>query len=93
MTKSEREAALDSGVLHMKLDSDLGWIVNQGINTSNKNTQPFYPDGSSFEISVSRIAFQLDKEIQSGGKAFIGGNLGTVTEADVIEFGNRIFEY
>lgn len=86
LTKAERESALDSGVLHMKNDPDLGWIVNQAVNTSSQNTQPFFPDGSSYQISISRIAFQLDKEIQSGGKAFIGGNLGTVTESDVINF-------
>ena len=63
LTEKQREKALQKGVLHNRLVSDLGSVVNQGINTLQKNTQLFNPDGTSYEISIMRISSFLNKEL------------------------------
>ena len=85
--QKEREKALQGGVLHNRFVPGIGNVVNQGINSLQRNTQLINPDGTSFEISVMRIAAQLNKElILNMRPLFIGNNIGTITPADVKSF-------
>lgn len=85
--QKEREKALQAGVVHNRFVPGIGNVVNQGINSLQRNTQLINPDGTSFEISVMRIAAQLNKElILNMRPLFIGNNIGTITPADVKTF-------
>jgi hypothetical protein len=83
----ERERALQAGVIHNRLVPGIGNVVNQGINTLQRNTQLINPDGTSFEISIMRIAAQLNKElILNMRPLFVGNNVGSASPADVKSF-------
>jgi hypothetical protein len=83
----EREKALQAGVLHNRFVPGIGNVVNQGINTLQNNTQLINPDGTSFEISVMRIAAQLNKEMVLNLRPlFVGNNIGSASPADVKVF-------
>ena len=87
LTKNERIQALQAGVLHFKKVDSLGWVINQSINTLQNNTIQILPNGSSFEISIMRIAAQLNKELQSNvNKIFIGGNANLSSPVEVKSF-------
>lgn len=84
LSDRQREKALQKGVLHNKKVSDLGQVVNQGINTLQRNTQLFNPDGTSYEISIMRIGSMLNKElVRRLRPLFIGSNSGKATPEDV----------
>lgn len=84
MKKSERELALLSGVLHNKFVPDLGWVINQGVNTLQKNSSLVDVNGKSPEIQVMRIIHQINKELViNGTPRFVGGNLNTSSAEDV----------
>lgn len=83
----ERERALQAGVVHNRLVPGIGNVVNQGINSLQRNTQLINPDGTSFEISIMRIAAQLNKElILNMRPLFVGNNVGSASPADVKSF-------
>jgi hypothetical protein len=64
MTESERVRALDAGVLHTKFEPSFGeFIINQAISSIQDNRFMVNSDGTSYEISVKRIAAQLNKEL------------------------------
>lgn len=87
LTKTQRETALQAGVLHNRFVPFLGYVVNQSINTLQKNTQMINPDGTSAEISIMRIAEQLNKELVLNMRPiFVGQNLNTASPADVKAF-------
>jgi len=87
MTESERVDAIDSGVLHVRTVPQLGFVVNQSINTLQLNDFLINPDGSSPEISVERIEAQLNREISANSRVlFVGQNLFTLTASDLISF-------
>lgn len=87
LTKQEREIALQAGVLHNRYVPNLGYVINQAINTLQKNTQMINPDGSSSEISVMRIAEQINKELVLNMRpVFIGQNINTASPADIKAF-------
>lgn len=87
LTKDQRELALRSGVLHTRYLGQLGWVINQSINTLQKNDYLVYPDGASPEISVMRIIHQINKTLQiNATPMFIGGNINTVSPADIKAF-------
>jgi hypothetical protein len=87
LTKAERETALQAGVLHNRFVPQLGYVVNQGINSLQRNTMMVNPDGSSAEISIMRIAEQLNKELVLNMRPiFVGQNLNTASPADVKAF-------
>lgn len=87
LTQSEREIALQAGVLHNRFVPQLGYVINQSINTVQFNTQQILPNGFSHEISIMRIAEQLNKELTLNMRPiFIGGNLNTSSPADVKAF-------
>ena len=83
----ERERALQAGVIHNRFVPGIGNVINQAINTLQRNTQLINPDGTSFEISIMRIAAQLNKElILNMRPLFVGNNVGSATPADVKTF-------
>lgn len=87
MTKNERVLALEAGVLHMKKNRTLGWVINQGVNSLQTNDYMINNDGSSPEISIVRIKTQLNREIaQAAEVQFIGGNLFTASKTIIEEF-------
>lgn len=83
----ERERALQAGVIHNRLVPGIGNVVNQAINTLQRNTQLINPDGTSFEISVMRIAAQLNKELVLNIRPlFVGNSAGSASPADIKSF-------
>lgn len=83
----EREKALQAGVVHNRFVPGIGNVVNQAINTLQRNTQLINPDGTSFEISIMRIGAQLNKELTLNMRPlFVGNNRGVITAADVKSF-------
>lgn len=85
--KKDREKALQGGVLHNRFVPGIGNVVNQGINSLQRNTQQINPDGTSFEISIMSIGAQLNKELVLNMRPlFVGQNRGRVTKADVKSF-------
>lgn len=88
MTLPQRVMALQAGVIHNRMVPQIGQVVNQSVNTLQRNTQMINPDGTSFEISIMRIAAQLNKElILNMRPLFVGGNNNTSSPADVKTFG------
>jgi hypothetical protein len=89
MTLSEKEQAINAGVLYSNKDNDLGIVVGAGINTIQKNSFLINSeDASSYEIAIERIKSQLNKEIiVNAKKRFFGtetgANRGTATASDV----------
>lgn len=84
LKKSERELALLTGVLHTRYQSQLGWIVNQGVNTIQANSNLITADGKSPEIQIMRIIHQINKELVINATSrFVGGNLNTSSAEDV----------
>lgn len=80
----ERTAALKAGVLHVRDVEGMGIVVNQGINTLQRNGVLWNTDGKSYEISIMNISSELNKKLVLNLRPlFIGGNRGRVTEADV----------
>lgn len=88
LKKSERVDALQHGILHYRNVANLGWVINQSINTKQANTSIIYNDGTSPEISVMRIIHQLNKELILNGVQFVGGNINTVSGEDLVNFVN-----
>jgi hypothetical protein len=83
LSKAEREKALQGGVWHLRKIAGQ-WVVNQSINTLQKNTTLFNADGTSFEVSIKRVKHQLNKElIINAEERFPGGNYNTVDGEDI----------
>lgn len=87
LKKSQREQALLAGVGHTRFVQNIGWVVNQGINTSQQNSNVINPNGTSPEIQIMRIIHQINKElIINATPRFVGGNLNTSSAEDVKAF-------
>jgi hypothetical protein len=83
LSKKQREFALKKGVVHERR-VDGRWVINQDVNTLQKNTQMIYPEGISPEGSIMRISALLNKELViNTRKKFVGGNTNTVSATDV----------
>ena len=87
---AEKEFALDHGILTTHYDHELDYhVVQQGINSLQKNSYLVNEDGTSHDIAVRRITAQLNKEISINakktffGKDMVGPNRNTVTEEDI----------
>lgn len=77
LKQSEKEAALEAGVLTTTYDTDIqSFVVCAGINTLQGNSNDFVvnSDGTSHLISVERIAAQLNKELEVNMKITLLGN-------------------
>lgn len=84
LSKKERELALMGGVVHQRFVDGKGWIINQSINTLQRNEQLFLANGDSYEVSIERIRAQLNKELILNSRiTFVGGNLNTASAEDV----------
>lgn len=91
MTESEKETALDEGVLATGYNGDIGaFVVIAGINTLQRNKFVVNEDGTSYLISLKRIAAQLNKEIEINatiqllGNQTAGPNLSTL-DAEIVK--------
>jgi len=77
MNEKERQTALDHGVLHTKFDEEMsppGFIVNQGVTTIQSNDFLVNDDGTSHELTIKRIAAQLNKELVVNARRALLGN-------------------
>ena len=64
MTDTEKEDALDAGVLTTYFDDDfLRYTILKGINTLQNNNMLVNPDGTSPSIQARRISSQINKEM------------------------------
>lgn len=62
LKQKEREKALQAGIMHVRNVSGY-WCVNQGVTTLQANKKTIADDGQTFELSVSLIKAQLNKEL------------------------------
>jgi hypothetical protein len=85
---TQRVDALQHGVLHIKNVTTLGWVINQSINTLQNNTQIVYNNGQSPEISIMRIVFYINQQLQLNALQYVGGNLNTVSGNTLVNFTN-----
>ena len=90
LTDSQKEFALRKGILTTHYDSELGYyVIQQGINSLQKNDYLVNEDASSFDIAVRRIASQLNKEICIRAKQVFfsndttGPNRSTINEESI----------
>lgn len=84
LNKRDRERALLAGVVHVKNVDGKGWVINQSINSLQKNDVLVNPDGNSYEVSIERIKAQLNKELVLNSRVlFVGGNYSTASAIDV----------
>jgi hypothetical protein len=84
LNKSEREKCLLGGVWHLRFVNGKNWIVNQSINTLQKNDNLVDTEGNSYELSIERINAQLIKELCLNSRVlFVGGNYSTASPIDV----------
>ena len=73
LKRKEREKALQAGIMHVRNISGY-WCVNQGITTLQNNKQMIAEDGQTFELSVSLIKAQINKELILEGQTRFTGN-------------------
>ena len=86
-SKKQREQMTDNGVMHTFQDPQLGWVIEQSINTLQKNSVLYNADGTSYEHSIGKITAQMQREITQNAKVlFVGGNLNTASATDVYTF-------
>ena len=86
LKQKERDKALQAGIMHVRNVSGY-WCVNQGVNTLQDNTKTIANDGQSFELSVSLIKAQLNKElILEGQTRFTGQTAAQATAQSVKNF-------
>jgi vacuolar-type H+-ATPase subunit F/Vma7 len=93
LTEKERKQAVDAGVCHLKFDNDLKrYVINWGLTTLQDNTGIITTQGKSREISIMRIAAQLNREIVVNSKVELlgnqneGPNRSTLSSQDVKEW-------
>jgi hypothetical protein len=87
LTKIERERSIQVGLIHIRFVEGMGFVINQGTNTNQVNDFLINNDGTSHEISLMRIAEQLNKELSMlAREAFVGGNLNTSSAVDIQNF-------
>ena len=74
--KAVRESLIDCGVLFGLYKDSLGFTINKGINTiQGQNNRPLLgADNKTCEISISRIRYQMQKEIRISADAQFPGN-------------------
>lgn len=84
LKKTQREQALISGVLHTRYQQQLGWVINQGVNTMQNNNLLISANGQSPEIQIMRIIHQINKELKLNATTrFVGGNLFTASAEEI----------
>lgn len=84
LSSAQRVTALQSGVLHYRKVTNLGYVINEQVNTMQININTIATNGDSPQISIERIKMQLNKELQlNAAVRFVGGNLATASSEDV----------
>ena len=73
LKRKEREKALQAGIMHVRNVSGY-WCVNQGVTTLQNNKQTISEDGQTFELSISLIKAQINKELILEGQTRFTGN-------------------
>lgn len=73
LKRKERVKALQAGIMHVRNVSGY-WCVNQGITTLQNNKQMIAEDSQTFELSVSLIKAQINKELILEGQTRFTGN-------------------
>lgn len=87
LSLNQRNQALLNGVIHQRFVSGMGWVINQDVNTLQKNDQGVFEDGTSPDGSTMRIALLLNKEIVENMRTrFIGSNANLADPADIKAF-------
>lgn len=91
LSEKQEKIALGKGVLYTKLDMTRDFIISQSISCLQNNDFMINPDGSSYEISIKRIAAQLNKELEVNAykqllKREDGTNRGSLSTAVVIQW-------
>jgi hypothetical protein len=86
MSEKDQKIAQKYGVLWTKYDMAGEWIIGQSISTLQNNNFLVNSDGTSYEVSVMRIAGQLNKEIIYNAyidlmKSENGPNRGSISSA------------
>lgn len=86
MKKSERELAIQRGVMHLRYVQERGgWVIGKDINSKQDNSQDIYQDGTSPHGSIMRISSLLNKQLVQNIRAlFIAGqNANTSSPEDI----------
>lgn len=84
LSKTQREAGLKAGVVHMRDVRTRGWSINQDVNTKQDNDYQVQSDGTSPEGPIARIKAALNRivrqetELQFVGKSYSEANPATV---------------
>lgn len=92
LKEKEKIQALDAGVIVTCFDSAAaGYIILQSVNTLQDNQYLVNPDGTSYEVSLMRIAAQLNKELEINAKKQLllaenGVNRNTLKPEDLKSF-------
>jgi hypothetical protein len=94
LTNSEKEEGLQAGVLMVHLDTNLitpSYVILQAVNTLQNNLNQINPDGTTHEISIRRIAAQLNLELILNARVDLlgqetGPNLNTLSDQTVIDW-------
>lgn len=94
MTNSEKEIGLQAGVLMSHYDTNLitpGYVILQAVNTLQNNLNQVNEDGTTSEISIRRIAAQLNLELTINARTDLfgqeeGPNLNTLTDRTIVDW-------
>lgn len=92
LTLREREDAIEAGIVTTYYDVDFKrYTVTQSVTSLQLNSALVNPDASTSEISIKRIALQLNKELVVNAKIRLltnptGVNLNTLTDQDLEDF-------
>lgn len=84
LDKQQRVTALQRGVIHQRDVANLGMVINQDVNTMQRNTNDIYEDGTSPHGSIMRISMIINREITFElREKFVGQNANLASPADV----------
>ncbi len=94
LTNAEKKTGLKAGVLMVHYDTQLlnpGYTILQAVNTLQSNLNLVNEDGSTFEISVRRIAAQLNLELTINAREDLfgnenGANLNTLSDQSIVDW-------
>ena len=69
LTQSEKEQALESGILTTYFDTDFNdFVCLKGVNSIQNNENLINPDGTSFSVQVMRIVAQINHDLVVNAK-------------------------
>lgn len=92
LNEKDQLRGLNAGVLCTKYDSAVNaFVILQGVNTLQRNTNFINDDGTSASIQIMRIADQLNKEIVINARVQLlgqedGVNRNTLSEKNVADW-------